>query len=104
LELSMRKSGDIKSGDIESGDIESGDIKSGDIKESSIQYRASTNLQRQRILEFLQTNETSTNAEICTLLDIKSSRARTLLSQMVNDGLLIAEGDRKGRIYRIKNT
>lgn len=99
LELSMRKSGDIKSGDIESGDI-----KSGDIKESSIQYRASTNLQRQRILEFLQTNETSTNAEICTLLDIKSSRARTLLSQMVNDGLLIAEGDRKGRIYRIKNT
>ncbi|MFA5447935.1 MAG: winged helix-turn-helix domain-containing protein, partial [Sphaerochaeta sp.] len=87
-----------------SGDINSGDINSGDIKESPTQYHGSTDLQRQRILEFLQTKETSTNAEICTLLDIKSSRARVLLSQMVEDGLLIAEGEKKGRVYRIKNT
>jgi predicted HTH transcriptional regulator len=79
-------------------------IKSGIIKVLPTQHRASTDLQRQRILEFLQTKGTSTNAEICFFLDIKSSRARTLLSQMVDDGLLIAEGDRKGRIYRIKKT
>ncbi|NLV60749.1 MAG: hypothetical protein GXY63_03915, partial [Spirochaetales bacterium] len=97
------KSGDIagKSGDIagKSGDIAG---KSGDIREPIRKYQTATEEQRTRIFEFLRTNKKGSNADVCKLLDVKRTRAATLLSQMVEDGLLVAEGEKKGRVYRIR--
>ena len=96
LKLIMGKSGDIagKSGDIAG--------KSGDIREPIRKYQTATEEQRTRIFEFLRTNKKGSNADVCKLLDVKRTRAATLLSQMVEDGLLVAEGEKKGRVYRIR--
>lgn len=96
LKLVMGKSADIagKSADITG--------KSGDISEPTRRYHTATEEQRTRILEFLHTNKSCSNADICRLLDVRETRAKTLLSQMVDDGLLVAEGEKKGRVYRIR--
>ena len=57
--------------------------------------------QRQKILTFLETVDFITNKQVCILLEINRSRAYDLLSQMVCESLLIAEGDKKGRRYRL---
>ncbi len=83
----------------------SGDIagKSGDIREPVREYHTATEEQRTRIVEFLKINKSCSNADVCKLLDVKRTRSATLLSQMVEDGLLVAEGEKKGRVYRIKS-
>ena len=90
LKLIMGKSGDIAG-------------KSGDIREPVREYHTATEEQRTRIVEFLKINKSCSNADVCKLLDVKRTRSATLLSQMVEDGLLVAEGEKKGRVYRIKS-
>lgn len=57
--------------------------------------------QRQKILTFLETVDFITNKQVCILLEVNRSRAYDLLSQMVCESLLVAEGDKKGRRYRL---
>jgi len=56
--------------------------------------------QRRLILEYVKLHGVCDNAEICNLLGVKESRARILLAEMVEDSLLVAEGERKNRVYR----
>jgi predicted HTH transcriptional regulator len=58
--------------------------------------------QRQKILTFLESVDSITNKQVCILLGVNRSRAYDLLSQMVCESLLIAEGDKKGRRYRLR--
>lgn len=68
--------------------------KSGDKKISK-----KTEEQRQLIFDYLKINNTCSNAEVCNLLGVKESRARIILGQMVEDKLLVAEGEKKNRVY-----
>jgi len=58
--------------------------------------------QRQKILTLLETIDSIANKQVCILLGVNRSRAYDLLSQMVCESLLIAEGDKKGRRYRLR--
>ncbi|AEC02359.1 RNA-binding domain-containing protein [Parasphaerochaeta coccoides] len=80
-------------------------IKSGDkkvaIKSGDKELGKKTEEQRNQIIEYLRKNKECTNAIVCELLNIRESRARIILGQMVEDGLLVAKGENKGRVYRI---
>ena len=78
----------IKSGD----NLKKVAIKSGDkISES----------QSTVILEYLKENELITTEKVTELLDVKSARARRILSSLVEKGKLIAEGANKNRVYKL---
>lgn len=53
------------------------------------------------MLEYLETHPSVKNHEIAELLSISDDRARVLLLLLVDNGLLIAKGDRKERTYHL---
>ena len=78
---------------------ESGDkkvaIESGD-------KTAKTLIQRQAIIEYLTEKITVKTSEIALFLGVKDSRARYLLAEMVEEGIIVAEGEKKYRVYKLK--
>ena len=59
---------------------------------------------REKVLEFLQTKNESTAKEVAELLDVKPSKATSVLRQMVNDESIerIDVGRNKPLVYKIK--
>lgn len=55
------------------------------------------------MLEYLETHPSVKNHEIAELLSVSDDRARVLLLLLVDNGLLIAKGDRKERTYHLLN-
>ena len=58
--------------------------------------------QRRLIMEYVKLHGVCNNAEIYDLLGVTESRATILLAEMVEDSLLVAEGERKNRVYRVQ--
>ena len=57
---------------------------------------------RQMILEYLSEKESCKASDIAKLLDLGPSRTRDYLMQLVDQGILVAEGSNKNRTYRLK--
>jgi DNA-binding MarR family transcriptional regulator len=53
------------------------------------------------IIEYLSDNDSITNRIACELLSVSDTTAKRLLKSMSENGSLIAEGELKGRIYRL---
>lgn len=53
------------------------------------------------ILEYLKENSFCKSKDIATLLQLKPSRTKDYLKQLVADGFLVIEGANKNRIYRL---
>jgi Predicted transcriptional regulator containing an HTH domain and an uncharacterized domain shared with the mammalian protein Schlafen len=53
------------------------------------------------IIEYLNKNECITNKTVCELLSISDTTAKRLLKSMVDSKLIVAEGERKTRIYKL---
>ena len=47
-------------------------------------------------------NVTAGRNELAELLGLKDSRVKVILSEMVADEIIVAEGDFKTRVYRLK--
>lgn len=47
-------------------------------------------------------NVTAGSNELADLLGLKASRIKVILSEMVADKIIVAEGDFKNRVYRLK--
>lgn len=73
-----------------------GDKKIGD-KKSAISQRT-----RQAILDFLKDKNAAGASEIAAQIGLKPSRTRDYLSEMVREGLIIAEGSNRNRKYCYK--
>ena len=53
------------------------------------------------VIEYLRVNEFITNKKACELLSISTEAVKRLLQSMVQKGLIIAEGENKGRRYKL---
>lgn len=70
--------------------------KIGD-KKSAINTRT-----KQAILDFMKGKDFVKASEIAEVIDLKSSRTRDYLGELVKEGLIIAEGSNRNRIYKLK--
>lgn len=57
---------------------------------------------KQKIVEYLTEHITAKSSEIAVVLDLKPSRTRDYLSELVADDIIIAEGSNRNRIYKLK--
>lgn len=60
-------------------------------------------MQRKAVLKYLEDNEFITTEKAAELLDVKTARARRILSSLVEEGGLIAEGANRNRVYKLKS-
>ena len=65
--------------------------------------RKVTELQKQTIIECLTDNASAKSSELSELLDVKSTRIKNLLNELISDGVVIPEGANRNRRYRLKN-
>ena len=81
--------------------IKSGDkkvaIKSGDKSDS-----AKTAMQKEQIIKYMTDHATVRSSEIATLLGITVSRVKVLLADLQSDGIIVAEGANRNRVYKLK--
>ena len=70
--------------------------KIGD-KKSAINTRT-----KQAILDFMKGKDFVKASEIAEAIDLKSSRTRDYLGELVKEGLIITEGSNRNRIYKLK--
>ena len=57
---------------------------------------------KETIVVYLTNNASAKCAEISELIGVSIPRARAILSEMVEDGIIAAEGENKNRIYKLK--
>ncbi len=83
--------------------IKSGDkkvaIKSGDKKET-IKITPKTKTHIEILLAFMKPGQNYKASDLELVINVKTSRLRAILKQMIEQKLLIAEGERKKRVYR----
>ena len=58
---------------------------------------------KQLIIDYITDNPTVRTSEIAEIAELKASRARDYLSELVSKGILIAEGANRNRTYRLKS-
>ena len=58
--------------------------------------------QKAAIMEYLTDHISGSNADFAELLGLKSTRVKELLRTMVAEGDIVAEGNNKKRIYKLK--
>ena len=78
-------------------------IKIGD-KKSAIKIGNKYEKYKAEIIEFLTRKNTASSSEIAEVIGLKSSRTRDYLGKMVVDGLIVAEGEKKNRLYRLASS
>ena len=70
--------------------------KIGD-KKSAINVR-----NRQAIIAFIKDNGTVKASQVAAAIGLQPSRSRDYLSELIQDGIIIAEGANRNRVYRLK--
>ena len=60
-------------------------------------------VKKQLIIEYITDHPAVRTSEIAKIADLKESRARDYLSELVSEGIIIAEGANRNRIYRLKS-
>ena len=70
--------------------------KIGD-KKSAINTRT-----KQAILDFMKGKDFVKASDVAEAIDLKSSRTRDYLGELVKEGLIITEGSNRNRIYKLK--
>ena len=60
-------------------------------------------VKKQLIIEYITDHSVVRTAEIAKIADLKESRARDYLSELVSEGIIIVEGANRNRIYRLKS-
>ncbi len=58
--------------------------------------------QKELIIEYLTEHITVTNANLCELLELQSMRVKELLSILIKEDIVVAEGANRNRTYRLK--
>ena len=86
LLLSIEKIGDKKSA-----------IKIGD-KKSAIKEKI-----KETIIEYLTDNASAKAADIAEKIDLKPSRTRDYLKELIDDDIVVTEGANRNRVYKLKN-
>jgi predicted HTH transcriptional regulator len=77
-------------------------IKTRDKKQGTTKLKKSDERKR-AIVDFLASHVASTSKEIAEHIGIGSDRARVYLQELATAGVVIAEGENRNRIYRLKS-
>lgn len=86
LSLAFKKSDDKKA-----------TIKSDDKKVTIKSVR-----QKNEIITYLTDHVSAKNTDIAELLGVKSTRVKQLLKELLDEGVVVAEGNNKNRVYKLK--
>lgn len=78
-------------------------IKTGDKKTAIKSGGKITAYRKELIIQYLTEHVTAAASELAEVLDLKASRVRELLSQLQAEGLIVAEGGNRNRIYKLKD-
>ncbi|MCL2147464.1 MAG: putative DNA binding domain-containing protein, partial [Synergistaceae bacterium] len=79
------------------------DDKKETIKRDDKNETTKTRQQKEVILSFLEKNSAITTVDAAALLHIGTTRAKTLLYQLIDAGKIAAQGDNKNRCYVLRN-
>ena len=96
LSLTFERIGD-KEATIKCADKEV-TIKSDDKKTAIKSVR-----QKEEIITYLTDHVSAKSADIAELLGVKSTRAKKLLSELIAEDIVVAEGGNRNRTYRLKS-
>lgn len=58
--------------------------------------------QKNEIITYLTEHISAKNTDIAELLGVKSTRVKQLLKELLDDGVIVAEGSNKNRMYKLK--
>ena len=72
------------------------------IKSSDKKRATKTVAYREAILSYLTENVSAKCSELSALIGISDSRTRAVLSKMIEDNIIVAEGENKNRVYKLK--
>ncbi|MBQ4152828.1 MAG: AAA family ATPase, partial [Oscillospiraceae bacterium] len=72
------------------------------IKASGKKQATKTVAYREAIVEYLTENVSAKCSELSALIGISDTRTRAVLSKMIDDNILVAEGENRNRIYKLK--
>ena len=61
-----------------------------------------TEAQKTAIINYLTDHIVGKSSDFCQLLSLRSTRVKELLSQLIADGVIVAEGANKNRTYRLR--
>ena len=59
--------------------------------------------QKNEIILYLTDHASAKSADIAELLDVKSTRVKKLLSELISEGVVVAEGSNRNRTYKLKS-
>ena len=72
------------------------------IKSDDKKVTIKTARQKNEIITYLTEHISAKNTDIAELLGVKSTRAKQLLKGLLDEGVVIAEGGNKNRVYKLK--
>ena len=82
-------------------------IKSADkkalIKSADKKVPIKTAAKKEMVIAYLTEHVTATGAELCELLDLKPTRVRVIMREMIADGVVTALGGNRNRTYKLKS-
>ena len=73
------------------------------IKASGKKQATKTVAYREAIVAYLTENVSAKCSELSALIGISDTRTRAVLSKMIDDNILVAEGENRNRIYKLKS-
>ena len=76
--------------------------KTGDKPTKTGDKPTKTGDKKEAIISYLKKNEVGKATEIAKLLGLKPTRTREILAEMINDEIVIPDGENKNRIYKLK--
>lgn len=77
-------------------------MKKTDDEKPTIKSNAKTLAQKAAIVEYLTDHASGTNAELCRLLGVQSTRVKELLADLIAENIVVSVGANRNRTYRLK--
>ena len=78
------------------------DDKKATIKSDDKKATIKTTRQKNEIITYLTDHVSAKNTDIAELLGVKSTRVKQLLKELLDEGVVVAEGNNKSRVYKLK--
>ena len=64
--------------------------------------KTKSSIQKQAITEYITDHASAKTSEIAALLGVKDARARRLILEMIDEGIVVPEGENRNRTYKLK--
>ena len=78
------------------------DDKKATIKSDDKKVTIKAARQKNEIITYLTDHVSAKNTDIAELLGVKSTRVKQLLKELLDEGVIVAEGSNKKRVYKLK--